>query len=307
VWTLRIDGLVKEARARAGDPSSAPLWFEAGRIYESALVSLRDAAQHYQEAHKADPTFLPVVHAARRLFAQLGKWQMVVVLIDEELKLPSTVKAPLLFEKGRIHETKLGKPDVAVTLYRDALAFDPAYAPAVLAITRHLTASGDTKGVVDVLVQAAGAATNPRQKKELIVERARNEESVLKNDAAAIAAFEEARALDPQDRPTLDALRRLYATTGQQEEKLTGVLEALSRVAMSAGEIVPLELERARIFQKRGEFDHAIGALVRAREHGPADTIVLSELARLLEQQEQWPELVDVLVTLVQHTHDASV
>jgi len=305
VWQARVESLVKEAKARAGDPSAATLWFEAGRIYESALLSLRDAAQHYQEAHKADPTFLPVVHAARRLFAQLGKWQMVVVLIDEELKLPGAPKAALLFEKGRIHETKLGKPDVAQTLYRDALAFDASYAPAVLALTRHLTATNDAKGVIDVLARASQATTQARQKSELLVERARIEDALLKNPTGALAVFEEARALDPQNRATLDALRRLYATTGQ-EEKLVHILEALSKVALSSAEIVPLELERARIFQRRGEIDRAISALLRAKEHGPADTIVLSELARLLERQERYGELVDVLVALVQHTHDAS-
>ncbi|HEY4220196.1 MAG TPA: hypothetical protein VGO62_02620, partial [Myxococcota bacterium] len=133
----RIESLVLEARATTGQEAAA-LYFEAGRLFEGELSDFKNAAGLYQESHKAEPRFLPVIHAARRLFAQLGKHGMVVVLIDEELKLPNAPAPALLVEKARIHETRLARPEDAVALYQQALAVDPGYPPAIDGLVRHL-------------------------------------------------------------------------------------------------------------------------------------------------------------------------
>ncbi len=304
-WQGRIEALLSEARAQEGSPTAAPLWFEAGRLYENELKNLREAAAHYQQAHTTDPTFVPVIHAARRLFAQLGKWGMVVVLIDEELKLEGAPAAALLVEKGRIHETKLGKADRAIELYREALQRLPGYPPAVDALMRHLSAKGDHGALAEVLDAAAKGATDDRARLSYVRELAQHYESRMNDAARALACYEAARALAPRDPSVLSALNRLYTRAGN-EDALAEVLEAEASLATGAAEVVRLLMERARILESRSDQDGALAALQAARRRAPSDTLILSELSRLYEAREAWPELADVYLSLVDATQDKS-
>lgn len=307
----RIDGLVKEARAITGTETASPaeraaaasLWFEAGRLFEQELGDVKNAAGHYQESHKADPRFLPVIHAARRLFAQLGKWGMVVILLDEELKLDGAPVTALLVEKARIHETRLARPEDAVALYQQALDVDGAYAPALDAIARHLEANGAWSDLVKVLRAAAQATKKPSQRAAWLHEIGRISAARLQDNQAALAAFEEAESVLPGRRAVLDSLRRLYARCGEID-KLSLVLERLADSAGSAGEAVAYLCERGRILSSRGNDKLAIDALEQAREKAPEDPLILGDLARLYERVEMWPAVVETLEAHARSTHD---
>jgi cellulose synthase operon protein C len=304
-WTQRIESLVREAKAQAGAPAAAPLWFEAGRIFEIELGRLREAATHYGEANKADPTFLPVIHSARRLFAQLGKWGMVVFLIDQELNHEGAPRASLLVEKGRIHETKLALPGDAAELFRQALTEDPAYAPAVDSLLRLLRRSEDLSGVAAVLEAAVAASSNVAQKVAWLVDLGRHAESRLKDEGRALGYYEQARALAPTRRLILSALRRLYSRTGE-EAKLAAALAELARLTTSPAEAVQYLQRRAQLLIARGDEPGAVRALEEAMARVPTDTLVLTELARLYEKHEAGGSLVDVLEAQAKCTHDTS-
>lgn len=298
----RIEATTKEAQASSGAEAAA-LWFEVGRLYEHELHDLRSAAGSYQEAHKADPGYLPVIHAARRLFAHLGKWGMVVVLIDEELKLPEAPVTALLVEKARLFETRLPRPDDAVALYQQALAADRGCSPAVDGLVRHLEQRAVWGEIVEVLRSSARATGRLAQRAAWLQEVGRICEARLKDDRAARAAYEEAEAALPGRRAVLESLRRLYARAGEVE-KLGRTLERLSETAGSAGEAVTFLAERARLLAAAGNDRGAVAALEQARDRAPDDPLLLADLARLYERLEMWPSLVETLEAHGRCTHD---
>jgi tetratricopeptide (TPR) repeat protein len=304
-WMARIETLVKEAQAQGESPLAAPLWFEAGRIYEAELGRLREAAQHYEAANRIDPTFVPVIHAARRLFAHLGKWGMVVFLIDQELQQPDAPREALLVEKGRIHEAKLNKGADSVQFYRQALEVEAAYAPAIDNLTRHLRQAQDWTGVVDVLEAGVTASRKTTQKVGWLVDLARLAEAHLKDEARALGFYERARELAPGRRVLLDGLRRLY-TRLEKNEQLTEVLAACADSTSSAAEAVQYLTRRAQLLSDAGDETGAMHALEAAVARSPADTLVLTNLARLYEKHEAWGSLVDTMEALAKSTHDVS-
>lgn len=293
----RIEALTKEARAVAVEQpaAAAPLWLEAGRLYEHDLGNLREAAIHYQEAHRADPTYLPVIHAARRLFGQLGKWGMVVMLLDEEIRLPGAPVPALLIEKARIHESKLARAEDAITLYRQVLSLEPHNAVAVDAVVRALSARGAFPEVVDLLTSAAEATPRSSLKAAWLIEAARLCETRLGDDARALELIEKADALVPNRRPVLEMRRRLAARRGDTARQAE-ILEVLADIATNPADGVGFLMERARILSSGGDGDglrRAVAALEEARERAPGDTAVLGELCRLYERLEMWSSLAD--------------
>ena len=305
----RIDAISKEARAAIADGNAsvaAALWFEAGRLHEHELGNNRDAASHYQESHKSDPTYLPVIHAARRLFAQLGKWGMVAMLLDEELRLPGAPVTDLLIEKARIHEGKLARPEDAVVLYRQVLSVDPAHPVAVDAVVRALSQKGSFADVVSVLLAAVDAAPRDGLKAAWLLETARLCETRLNDDAKALGLVEQADALIPDRRPVLEVLRRLYARAGDTT-KLAATLERLADIAGSSVEAVAFLSERARVVGAPGDpasERQAIASLEEARARAPVDTLVLAELCRLYERNQMWPSLADAVEARALAAHD---
>jgi len=296
----RIEGLTKEARAVAAAgaaAAAAPLWFEAGRLHEHELANHREAAVHYQEAHRADPSYIPVIHAARRLFGQLGKWGMVVMLIDEELRLPGAAVPSLLIEKARIHESKLARPEDATTLYRQVLSVEPANPIAVDAVVRAMTARGSFADVVDVFVAAAAATDRANLRAAWLLEAARVCETRLADDARALLLVEQAEALVPNRRPVLEVLRRLAARSGDSV-RLEQVLEKLADIATNAVEAVAFLSEKARVSSSSDVPEgmrRAVAALEEARARAPQDNAVLAELCRIYERLEMWSSLADCL------------
>lgn len=293
----RIDGLAKEARAVATEEpaAAAPLWFEAARLFEHELGNLRDAAIHYQEAHRADPTYLPVIHAARRLFGQLGKWGMVVMLLDEEIRLPGAPMTMLLVEKARIHESKLARVEDAVTIYRQVLSLEPHNPIAVDAVVRALAARGAFADVVEVLTAAVATVTRDSLKAAWLFEAARLCETRLGDDARAHGLVEQADALTPNRRPILEMRRRLAARRADADVQ-AAILDQLADIAGSATDAVGFLMERARVASASGEGEglrRAVAALEEARERAPQDTAVLAELCRLYERLEMWSSLAD--------------
>jgi|GEM_PF-1197686 len=300
----RIDELVREARAHGNAPEAAPLWFEAGWAFENELGKLRDAAAHYEQAHNADPTFLPVIHATRRLFAHLGKWSMVVILLDKEIEVEGAPKASLFFEKARILETKLGKADEAVGIYKLALQEDAAYVPAVDALTRH-DVGEDASAVVEMLERAVEATSEDSQKVSWLIELGRLSESHLQDDGKAIDCYTQARALDPTHMTALIALRRLYRRAGD-DASFADVLDALARMARVPSEAVAFLFERAEVLTRLGQQEDAVAALEAAHGLVRDDTRVLNELIQLYKTLEQPQKLEAALVAQANASRDTS-
>lgn len=300
VLRRRIESIAQEARAAlacSNGAGAAALWFEAGRIFELELGKKREAAVHYQQSHQCDPTYLPVIHAARRLFAQLGKWGMVVMLIEQELRLQGAPVVDLLIEKARIQEGKLVRPDDAVVTYRQVLALNPAHPFAVDAIVRAYSHKGAFANVVDVLLAAVSSADRDSLKSAWLLEAARLCETHLKDDARALGLVEQGDALIPDRRPVLDVLRRLYARAGD-DAKLGSILQRLSDTAVSPVEAVAFLSERSRVIGGTADPSaerQAIASLEEARALAPTDTLVLAELCRLYEHNSMWVSMAEAV------------
>ena len=123
----RIATLDREAKGLGATVSAALLFHEIGLLWEHPLKHPRFAAVAYQAAYKLAPRFLANIRAARRLFAEVGNWQMVVTLLDAELNATENKrgKAALLFEKGVVLEQRLSREADAITAWSNCLALEP--------------------------------------------------------------------------------------------------------------------------------------------------------------------------------------
>ncbi|MDC0707102.1 tetratricopeptide repeat protein [Stigmatella sp. ncwal1] len=303
----RVAALDREARALSvTEPQMAALLFhELGLIWEETLKNPRNAAVAFQAAYKLAPKFLVNIRAARRLFADVGNWQMVLQLLDAELNGTDEArqKAALLFEKATILEERLSREADAKATWSQCLELKPTEVALLTQLEAHYAARNDSESLVEVYRLLSSALETPVLRAHYLTSAGLVLEERLKQPEAAAACFREAFTLDRSDLLLLASLKRVAEREGRTDEMLAALA---SEAHLLGTQATPAYLQIAKIYERLGRKDDALAALLAARRVTPQEPLVLSELAGIYETQGRYEELADVLLSWVGSINDES-
>ncbi len=300
----RIAALDREARAMGSQPAAALLFHEIGLLWES-LKHARNAAVAYQAAFKLAPKFLANIRAARRLFSEVGNWQMVAQLLEAELGATEgkRARAALLFEKAQILEQRLSREVDASAALAACLALEPEDVTLLVQLEQVFAEKEDYPSVVRVNRLLAQTVTDDGARAHYLTTAGLLLEDRLKDPTAAAQAFRQAFAVDRREPELLAAIKRIAQREGIVEEELA----ALAAEAEGQGPgAAPTFLQIAKAYERLARPEDALAALLAARRVAPSDPLVLSELARIYESRGRFEELADVLLAWVSTNNDQS-
>ncbi|RMH39208.1 MAG: tetratricopeptide repeat protein, partial [Deltaproteobacteria bacterium] len=328
-WERRAAELAAELDEARGDRvREAALAYELGELYERQLADEARAVQAFGRALKADPSLRANLWAIRRVFYRRQLWPNLLKLIDAEIQYAhdDRERAALAVERGILHEDRLGRGDEAEAAFQQALAYDPNYVPALMALERRAVAGGDRARCLELWRALADASHAPERKLVYLmdivrfhrsegpegVDRAREtlfEALALGVDTARLAR-ERARlaeladdpedllmALEAQIKPLVDAFGPAGPPEPPQTPQPEG--EPPGREAALRLEIAALRRRQARIARERlGDLDRAWRYLERAMEVAPGEPIVVGDLADLAEELGKYEALAALCVRL---------
>ncbi|MBI3183805.1 MAG: tetratricopeptide repeat protein [Myxococcales bacterium] len=301
----RIAILEREAKALGNDPAAAVLFHEIGLLWEDPLRNPRNAAVAYQNAYKLAPRFLSNIRAARRLFSDVGNWQMVVQLIDAELAATSEPrpKAGLLFEKAQILEHRLSREEDAATTLKQTLELRPQDLSLLVQLEQAYAEKADHAALVEVYRLLAGSLSDDALKAHYLASAGQLLEDRLNRPDAAASCYREAFGLDRRSPLLLAAMKGVAEREGAVDDLLSALAAEAELLGRDAG---PVYLQIAKVYTKLGRAEDALAALLAARRESPQEPLVLSELAQIYESQGRHEELADVLLALVASITDES-
>ena len=276
------------------------------RLGQIALVS-GDAERGIRELEEAIATDAAPVHADRALIAgYLRKNENAKALAVAQALVKKQPKDPSAFQiLGAVHGA-LKDGAAARSAFERALALDPGYLPAVVALAR--------------LDLADGKPAEARARFEAAVKREPSNDLALMGladvmavtkapPAEIVAVLQRAIAAKPQSVPPRIALIRLHLQENDKRAALSAaqdaaaalrdeprILDALGRAQLAAGEtnqaietynkLATLQpnstqplLRLAAVYGSRKETDKAIDVLLRAQKLAPADATIARELA----------------------------
>ncbi len=300
----RIASMEREAKALGTDPSAALLFHEIGLLWEDPLKNPRNAAVAFQNAYKVAPRFLSNIRAARRLFADVGNWQMVVQLLDAELLVceDARQRPALLLEKAAILEERLSREDDAARVYAECLAAKPRDLSLLIQLEGVYAGKQDFSNLVEVQRLLAEALEDPALKAHYLTNAGFILEERLKDPDGASVAFRAAFSLDRRDILLLSAMKQVSERSGNTEELLS-VLAA--EADLLGAQAAPTFLQISKVYEKLDRKEDALAALLAARR-ASNDPLVLAELARIYEAQRRFEDLADVLLSWVNAINDES-
>ena len=303
----RIASLEREAKALAAtEPQAAALLFhEVGLLWEEPLKNPRNAAVAFQSAYKLAPKYLVNIRAARRLFADVGNWQMVLQLLDAELTATADVRhqAALLFEKGIILQERLSRDEESIACLKLCLACRPTDVVVLTQLESVYAARNDAPALVEVYRLLSTVVQQPALRAHYLTAAGLLMEERLKQHDSAAILFRESFALDRSDLQLLAAMKRLSEREGRTDE----LLDVLAAEAAALGaQAAPTYLQISKVCERAGLKEEALAALLDARSVAPDEPLVLSELAGIYEAQGRYEELADVLLARVGSLNDES-
>ncbi len=291
----RVAGLEREAKALGNDPRAALLFYEAGLLWER-LKNPRNAAVAYQASYKVSPRFVANLRAARKLFGEVGNWQMVTQLLDAEVAASTDrrVQAALLFEKAQILEQRLTRDEESNRALQACLDLAPADLSLLVQLEALFVEKNDHASLVRVYQLMAEQVADDVSRAQYLLSAALLLDDRLRKPEEAASLLRRAFAIERRDPVLLSAMRRLAQRENKPEELLAVLAAEAELAGPNAG---PTHLEIAKVYERQGRREDALASLLAARRINPSDALVLSALAQHYEADGRYEDLSDILLS----------
>lgn len=299
-WRELVTALETEAALTGDKDRQADLLHRAGDVLAEHLDDLDGALERLKRVLALVPRHLPALSSLARLYERHGRWEELLETYRRELKAtpPGAAAAALRMKMAELAERRLGHPEEALALYREAVEAQPTHAPARRALERGLEAAGKWAELVTVLEQGIPLLESKAERACTATRIGEILEGPLHDEAKALASYERALAEDPQYRPALDGRTRLLASA-RQAPRLADALGADAEGAPEPGIAIATLCREAVI--RRDELNDARGAIrcfeaVLARD--PRHLGALLALEALYVRERIWDRTAMVCASL---------
>ena len=184
---------------------------------------------------------------------------------------------------------ELGRLDEAITEWRRAILIDPNCEAAFDAMVKALMESNRPEEALREFRKVLSRQFEPVMRKKVLKQYAELLVSTFSDLATAAAALEEAFALDPSDRTTLDALESLYERMGTWQRMLSLWRR---RIELQPDQAVPILLRMADAFAgPLRDTESALACVVEAARRDPQNKEARERIKRLHEAAGLWAEV----------------
>ncbi|MET0792397.1 MAG: tetratricopeptide repeat protein, partial [Polyangiaceae bacterium] len=227
-----VQALELEAQKVPDKRQKLAILHRAGEVSEAELGDDDAALALFRKIYDLDRTYAPALASLGRLHYRAGRYEDLLETYQAEMRVSgkSPQSAALLFKMGELYEERLGRDEDAIVSYRKAIEMDPFNQQALHALGRKLTERNRFDEYVKLLELELSSLKDPQARARTSFRLGEVHEYRLKSPEKALAAYEQALAVEPDFRPARDGRLRLL-TEARDFKRL---VEELQREAETA-------------------------------------------------------------------------
>ena len=284
----------------------ARLWMASAELREVKLQDADGALECLFRAFDATPEDEDVRKALVRVATERGAWERLAAafdgvqsrILDPEQKVEDLLHVAE-WCRGRLRDTYR-----AAERFVSVLTLDPNNTKALDALEEIYTEAEVWPRLAEIHRRKAELLYDLDEKRQRLHLLGTLCADKLNDAAAAVAAYEEALALDESDARTLDALEELHELTGNAAA-LHAILGKKSECTYDSADLAHLHRRMAAIAGAQlGQHGLAAESLEKVVELEPDDLDAVRQLRAAYESLEAWERLQDVLVKELTLTTD---
>ncbi|HEV8549774.1 MAG TPA: tetratricopeptide repeat protein, partial [Polyangiaceae bacterium] len=303
-WPELVGVLERLAALTASSGEKVGYLHRIGQLCEERLENEALAIEWFEQARAADRLYLPAIQALSKLYTRKQNWNALLAVHAGEAEggHDSARRASAHARMADILESQLGRPDAAAEHHAHALGLVPGYAPSFKALERLLAQGNKHEALVELYERAVDLAPDAETKITWLFKIGRLLEDGLSDPGRAISAFRRILDVDGQHLGAIHAVERAAERAGRYTE-LVGALELeVARVTDKrrrlellhrAGEVAEVELgdeaQALAFYRKAFELEHG---------YFPA----LAGLGRLHYKAGRWDALLETYRAELEHT-----
>jgi tetratricopeptide (TPR) repeat protein len=310
-WHELIEMLERKALAEAAGGNGegelvcrvkvAAIWGEKLGAEDSALEALAAVLAR-------DPHHLPSLLAVARIHESRERWEEAGQALEKAAEAAATAqdKADVFCRRAAVRAATGASPEDVAALYRVALANEPTWLPAVMALETLARKTGDHGQLVAQLRARLPLEKDEAKQKAILSEVASLYLGPLAKPGEAVAPLERLAKLSPGDLAVHENLGRALIASGRVEEGEFALGQLVEQMAKSRR-----QKDVARLQCLLGGFAEARGDLATARQRytsayqiDPTQAAVLGALARLSLRGNDTESARRYLRTLLLQTFD---
>ncbi|MCC6748731.1 MAG: tetratricopeptide repeat protein [Deltaproteobacteria bacterium] len=282
------------------------LYFKCGSIFEARFGNEEEAITLYRASLHESPGCIPALQGLRDLHQRRGDWEEVLQTLELERKLwdGPREQAGVLTRMAEIRLRQLRDPEGAAALYDRALAAQPDYEPALLALFNLSVERDDHERALRLasrLASRMGADGDAPRRSQFF---ARKGQLLARTQPAEAAqCLVQALELNPGNNEALAVLVDLCRSTPDGYDFAAAISRLLEQLKADGNRrgLSLLLVAEGLLAQRRGEAERAVELYQQARQAGPDELLPAQTLAELHLALQQPHEAVAVLEDLATH------
>ncbi|MFO0738105.1 MAG: tetratricopeptide repeat protein [Labilithrix sp.] len=256
----------------------------------------RDDKAHkaYQAAHQLDLTDQVTIRGLAEVAFRLKDWgasltnfQKVLTALSED---QTSERAEVYYKLGQIKREQ-GQAKQAINNFEKALGVESAHRPTLEALVGIYTDLKDWKQVVAYKRQILDSIVDGDERFKILQEIADIWQDNDKNPNKAIEALEDAKDLQPDNRPLLNKMLPLYEAT-QNWAKMIDTIQAIADMEKDNARKAKFIFTIAQLYRdKMGDQDRAVEQFNEALDLNPGYLEAFERINKILTAQKDWKQL----------------
>lgn len=278
---------------------------ELGEVLEKN-VDVDQGVTFYKQALDVDAYHLPALDALDRIYTDRGMLNELVDILTRKGK-SQTDTAQIALTKLRnagIYEKDLNQIEKAGQVYREVLEVDASNLQAMRGLERVYNHTHQWPDLVGVLEMQLDVVTTERERIEVLLKIAKNqEEQFLKPDLAAVR-LEQVVDIDPQHEFALESLERCYRRLRQWHD-LINTYDRHINATIDRQKKIELWMATAKVYaEELQDFSKAIDCWLNITDLDDKHITALEALAKLYEKQDDSHRAIEYMTRVADLTPD---